>query len=43
MGECTTVSFTFDCDAFKVKLRKNVKHSSRAGGEKQNEWHSNDN
>ena len=33
LGECTTVSFTFDCNAFKVKLRKNVKHSSRADGE----------
>ena len=34
MGEYTTVSFTFDCYDIKVKLRKNVKHSSKAGEEK---------
>ena len=34
MGKYTTVSFTFDCYDIKVKLRKNIKHSSKAGEEK---------
>ena len=42
LGEYTTVSFTFDCCDIKVKLRKNVKHSAKAGEEKQNEGHAND-
>lgn len=42
MGEYTSVSFTFDCYDIKVKLRKNVKHSAKAGEEKQNEGHAND-
>ena len=36
------MSFTFDCCDIKVKLRKNVKHSAKAGEEKQNEGHTND-
>ena len=42
MGEYTTVSFTFDCYDIKVKLRKNIKHLSKTGEEKQNEGHAND-
>ena len=36
------MSFTFDCYDIKVKLRKNVKHSSKTCEEKQNEGHAND-
>ena len=42
LGEYTTVSFTFDCYDIKVKLKKNVKHSAKAGEEKQNEGQAND-